>query len=375
MEVNNRVKVCHMTSAHKRNDVRIFKKECISLSKCGYKVYLVVNDNLGDEIVDDVNIKSTGFVTNSRLQRIINSQHVIYEKALEIDAHIYHLHDPELLPIGYKLKKLGKKVIFDSHEFYVFQIKEKQYIPKLFRHLIAALYKTYETYVSKRIDAVIIPCTVEGVNVFERKSNKTVFINNVPKLEEFNQTGDKHKDNCVCYTGGLTHERGITNLVKACYRAKVKLILAGNITNEYRNQLEKMEEYSIVEYKGILNRKEIVDLYELSNIGMCTLLNLGQYKKVDNFATKVYEYMIMGLPVIISKSNYVENILREYEFGIAVDPNNIEEISDAITYLLNNPDVAKSLGENGKKAVLERYNWSVEEKKLYELYQILMENK
>ena len=49
----------------------------------------------------------------------------IYKKALEIDADIYHFHDPELLPYGLKLKKKGKSVIFDSHENYSEQIKEK----------------------------------------------------------------------------------------------------------------------------------------------------------------------------------------------------------------------------------------------------------
>ena len=35
------IKVCHMTSAHAPGDVRIFHKECVSLGKSGYQVYLV----------------------------------------------------------------------------------------------------------------------------------------------------------------------------------------------------------------------------------------------------------------------------------------------------------------------------------------------
>lgn len=42
-------------------------------------------------------------------------------------------------------------MIFDSHEYYYEQIKTKEYIPAIFRNIIAALYKQYETYVCKEL--------------------------------------------------------------------------------------------------------------------------------------------------------------------------------------------------------------------------------
>ncbi len=49
MEALKIKKVCHLTSAHQRYDVRIFQKECLSLAKHGYDVTLIVNDDLEDE--------------------------------------------------------------------------------------------------------------------------------------------------------------------------------------------------------------------------------------------------------------------------------------------------------------------------------------
>ena len=58
-----------------------------------------------------------------------------------------------------------------------------------------------------------------------------------------------------------------------------------------------------------------------------------------------------------------------------VDPENEDEIADAIRYLLDHPDEARQIGENGRRAVKEKFNWSVEEKKLLALYEDILNEK
>lgn len=369
------LKVCHMTSAHNRYDVRIFEKECKSLANNGYDVTLIVNDCNNDEIIDNVKIVSTKFKPKNRIDRIINSKNIILKKAIEVDADIYHFHDPELLQIGKKLKKNGKKVIFDCHENYTLQIKEKYYIPKIFRNLISQIYNIYETYSVSKIDAVIFPCLFNHINPFENRAKITVFIDNFPVLDElyckFDSSAVKN-ERAICHIGGLTYNRGITHLISAAYMAEANLILCGRFSpSEYFDELKLMPEFSCVDYKGYANRQDVVEIYNKSIIGVCTILNVGQYNNADNFATKVYEYMSMGLPVIMSDYSYAREVLNEYEFGILVNPDNIDEISNKIQYLFDNPDVTKKMGQEGRRAVLERFNWSNEEKKLIALYKSL----
>ena len=179
-------RICHVTSAHQSNDVRIFQKECKSLAKQkSFNVYLVAQGESRKE--DNVTVLGIGKKTKGRLGRIFGFSRQIYKRAAGLNADIYHLHDPELLLYARKLKKKDNIVIFDSHENYPEQIAEKKYIPSYLRKIIAFLYKAYETYVVKKIDAVIIPCTTNGKNPFAGRCKKTIFLDNYPIISNKRQ--------------------------------------------------------------------------------------------------------------------------------------------------------------------------------------------
>lgn len=371
-----KVKVCHITSAHARYDGRIFQKECISLNKNGYDVSLIVNDDIVNETVKGVKIYSVNRAYSGRIKRVLALKD-FFRYALHIDADIYHLHDPELLLIAKKLKKKRKKVIFDSHECYYEQIKIKPYLPKLIRNIIAKIYYKYETNVLKNIDAVVgvKPKFVNNsvIDPFKSRCSNVTYVGNYPIKTERTGQWNKREDFCVCYAGGLTHERGITNLIEACYLAKCKLILVGPFSSEeYHEFLKQKEAYECVEYRGICEKDEVYDIYEEASLGAATLLNVGQYYKMNDFATKVVEYFQMKLPVLISNYPYAIEMNEKYNFGICVDPDNICEIVKAIKLIRNDKNLAELLGGNGYALYEKHFNWENEEKKLVGLYSDLI---
>ena len=79
-----------------------------------------------------------------------------------------------------------------------------------------------------------------------------------------------------------------------------------------------------------------------------------------------------GLPVICTNFVRWKGCVDRWHCGICVDPENVDEIAAAIRYLLDHPDEARQMGENGRRAVKEEFNWGVEEKKLLALYEKLL---
>ena len=60
--------------------------------------------------------------------------------------------------------------------------------------------------------------------------------------------------------------------------------------------------------------------------------------------------------------------------GLIVDPLDPREVAKAIEYLIEHPDEARKMGKNGKKAILEKYNWEKEGRKLLEIYARVLDN-
>lgn len=362
-------RICHITSVHSRYDGRIFQKECVSLAQAGFEVFLLVNDQLPSEIKNGVSIMPVSCGTH-RFRRILQSPRRMLSAALDMDAEIYHLHDPELLPLADKLSRKGKRVIYDSHEFYYYQIRTKWYIPSILRGFAAKLYQCYERRVLSRIEAVIVPCTINGRNYFEKIAKKTIFIDNLPWKDSFSQTDFEKKPRpmACCCPGSLTIVRGLTETVRCSIKTGTKIILAGNYEGALQQELGEFANNELLDMRGRQNHEGIQRIYDESSIGLSLIHNEAQYSMLDNLPTKVYEYMQCGIPVVMTRRSFTEEFLQEYNVGILVEAENEKEICNAIEFLKNHPEDAKIYGMNGRRAIEEKYCWEREAKKLITLY-------
>lgn len=359
--------ITHLTSVHTRYDTRIFSKECISLAK-NYKVNLIVADGLGNEIIKNIHIYDVG-KKDGRLNRFLNTQK-IFKKAIELDSDIYHFHDPELIFVGLKLKRNGGKVIYDIHEDLVKQILFKGWIPKFLRKTISFIFEKFENIVVEKFDSLIVPQPIM-LESYSAKNKNTILVENFVVIDEDEDLLLNKNNSQICFHPGvLVEERGLTNMINAfsLLDDSNKLILAGRLND---TDLLKIKKINNITYMGIIPYSEVTKLYKEASIGLILYNNVAQYHL--SYSIKLFEFMKNSIPVIMPNFGEWVKFNEINNCGINVDPKNSKEVSSAINFLNSNIEEKNKLGRNGRKSVMEKYNWGNSEKKLLEAYKILFE--
>jgi glycosyltransferase involved in cell wall biosynthesis len=334
-----------------------------------YDVSLVVADNEGNALHHGVRIVDVGRV-QGRLQRIFRTTRRVLRAAIAIDADVYHLHDPELIPAGLHLKRLGKKVIFDAHEDVPKQLLGKPYLNMASKHALSSVFSMYERYACPRFDG-IIAATPFIRNKFAAMACRTIDINNFPISEELgNELPWSARMREVCYIGAIGASRGIREIVNACdmLGSDARLNLGGVFHDDkLEGEVKAYAGWRRVNAMGHLDRAGVRQLLGRSMAGLVTLHPLVNY--LDALPVKMFEYMAAGIPVIASDFPVWREIIDANDCGLCVDPRNCREIAAAIDYLVNNPQIAHRLGENGRRAVLATYNWRQQAGKLIDFYE------
>ena len=353
----NKVSVCHISNTRKRNNGR-FRKECETLANSGYDVTLLLSKDMEeDEIINKVKVRSIRFNKTGKLAKIFKLQNELYKEALKIDSDIYQIHDVTLLPVGTKLKKQGKKVIMDYNEDYEALMKKHPWIPKSLQSIFGKIYSLYEKNALKKMDS-ILSVTPHITKRLSEINKNTMEINNFPFIEK-KIINDYTKEN-ICFAGSISSVYMHKNIIQAIEPfSKVTYHIAGITDPNYYDMLTQLPGWRKVKYYGVVSFDKIKNIYSDSSIGVV----IHEYHPNTDWKrgtlgnNKLFEYMMMGLPVVCTDFTLWKEIIDEWQCGIYVNPYNISEIQNAIKKILTTPGLAKLMGQNGRKAALEKYNW------------------
>jgi len=359
-----------MSSVHKPDDPRIFRKQCCSLAAEGYDVHYVVRQDGDDEAFG---VKRWGVpLGGGRLRRMTRSVFDVFRKARDLEADLYHFHDPELLPAALALKVRGARVIFDSHEDVPRQLISKDWIHSWLRGPIAMTSEVIENLGVRALDGVI-GATPFIAKRFADLGINAVAVNNFPILGELDvlEPNWSAKKRQVCYVGFLTEIRGVRKMVEAAGHGNVPLKMAGPFSPvSLREEVMAMPGISNVDVLGVIDRPVVAELLASSIAGIVVFSE--QPNHINSQPNKLFEYMAAGIPVVASHFPMWRDLVEGENVGICVDPESPAEISGAMTRLADDLDLAEAMGRRGQTLVRERCNWQIEEKTLFAFYERLL---
>jgi len=366
-------KVVHLTSVHPALDARILYKEGRTLAESGCRVVLIAPHDR-DETVAGVRIRAVP-PARTRRERMTRTVFRVYRAALEEDAALYHLHDPELIPAGLGLKLRGKKVIYDVHEDLPRQTLIKEWLPAWCRPLTAKAAGWLETVGAAFFDG-IIGATPLISRRFPRE--KTITVRNYPLLEELvfpEAPAYQRRAPVMVYVGALSEYRGLRQMIQAVALVpdslKARLVLAGRFSPaELEEEARRLPGWSKTEYLGWQSRTGVARLLSRSRLGLVLLHPRPNY--YDSLPVKLFEYLAAGLPVVASDFPGWREIVEKNRCGFLVDPLDPRAVAQAVTRLLENPLEAEAMGRRGREAAVRYYNWEGEGKNLTAFYSSLL---
>jgi len=373
------MKIVHLTSVHHPFDRRIFYKEATSLVGAGFEVHLIApSKETLPAVVDGVYVHTLKKPKN-KFERVLGTGFQVIRKAFGIPADIYHFHDPELIPWCLLLKAAGKRVVMDVHEDYPAQVYGMDWIPKQLRRVVS-----FAVSILEKVGAVVFDGIVTTDDILKERfaplklGGRVISAQNYPVIsaELFAQQINisKYKAKRIVFLGGLTRARCGEEFITALEMLDDLPFVAyvgGNHNDEnIIASLERSKIHGKIRYLGRVPEQQA------DRVLINSSMSINLYSKHPNNnsirSNRLFEAMAAGLPVIVSNFPAMASFVQKHSCGIAVNPEDPCEISEAIRKLITDPQLAFQLGVNGREVVLKYYLWDIEAGKIYNLYKDIM---
>ncbi|MDG1543506.1 MAG: glycosyltransferase family 4 protein [archaeon] len=338
-------------------DQRVYK-EVVSMKKAGHNIE-ILTPHISSEIRDLEGIKVRCFSKNGPPGIVA---YRLIKQALRGNYDLFYCHEFDPLVYSLVLKTLTRKpVIWDCHEYLIPMKKELQ------GNLAAVLTEIMMKIAAPKVDHIVTVDNLLGRQL--AKFGKVTVIPNYPTLFDFpEKKNTPKKEPNLLYVGGLTRKRGVKVMLEAFNLVRKEFDISMTIVGGfYDSELEKWA-YDFDEKNGLninwlgwVNYRDLAPIFSEASIGLCLLQNQKRYRNA--ISTKIFEYLIMGIPVITSKGPLLENLVKNGNCGICIDSENIELISKKIIEMIKDKNYA-NMGESGKKFTRSKFIWEARENNL-----------
>lgn len=363
----NRFQIVHFSTVHPPDDIRIFFKECISLAKAGFSVTLVARGEGSTNLVHGVTCRTVKIPQNRALRMTVGQLRMM-AALVTLRGDLFHFHDPELMPAALALRLMGRRVVFDSHEHVAKDLGEKPWLSGLGRWVAGLCGRALEWVAAYSMSGIVI--TTPGMQRAYARG-QTVLVRNLPKLEEFRELPAwEQRRPIVCYVGLVNELRGSRQIARLATRTSARIVVAGRLPDDERRKLQQERGWRLVEYRGVLDRSQIVSLLSEAQVGLAILLPRRNVD--DSIPTKLLEYLAAGIPVIASDFPSWRALSQGIDCVTFVDPLDEDALARSVNALLGNPARMQVMGRLGRELVLKRFVWEREFDTLLSFYSSLL---
>ncbi len=294
--------------------------------------------------------------------------------AIRVRATVYHVHDPELLPLVLTLRVLGRRVIFDFHEEFSAQIRSKPYVRRGLRTLAALAARCWELLLCWAASGIVAatPRIRERLPV---GNGRAAIVCNYPTLEEFPSPASSdfgERPRVAYYVGGVTAARGCYEMIEAGRiladsGSGITIRIAGPFDSETSERsLRSAASGSNTRFLGRRTRAEVAEDLAAARVGVVVLRRTPNH--LNSLPVKMFEYMAAGLPVVASDFPLWDAIVSGAGCGVTVDARDPSRIAAAIAAVVEDTERARRMGERGRRAVETTYHWSTQWDRLRSLY-------
>ena len=365
--------ICFITSIFNRGDSLIVFRQGMTLVQEGYRVSYVLCDDLPNETKYGIEFYSVGAAKGGLLNRLKENPKRLKAFLKDFPADVYQINEPELLPLGLSLKEKGFNVVYDLREYYpdYYARKSKN---KLIQKIIHDTVEMYLGYVAKRIDGVF-NCMPEMHDYIKKVMPCRNFadVANFPVVnEDFSLTYEDYcrRENIISYFGSIYTISCQEEFLQAISEIpNVKYLLAGVFYSKaHQDRVMSTPGWEKVTFKNRFKREELPDIINCSVMGN-VMKDFSQTETPEGSYSiiKIFESMEAAIPVILAKVPLYESMVEKYHCGICCDPHNVQEIRNAVNYLLTHKKEAYEMGQNGRRAVLEEFSWDIIKKDYLEI--------
>ena len=375
-------------------DVRV-ENEILALISAGNEVHLAcytrtdrpVKDTYGKAIVHRKKISS--FIYKSSVGCLkfpfyFNFwRKFLIEVASAVIFDAVHVHDLPLSLLGLELKKaFGIPLVIDLHENWPSLVKTSKHTQTLLGRLLSPYSKwvKYEKKMLGNADRIItvVEEARERVINLGIDPGKVIIVSNTINTETIKINPGIINDEgfTLFYGGGINHHRGLQVVLEAVRilsdsEITVRFLVVGD--GSYRKELEKItDRLGIRPFVSFTGKKSFNEMLEiLSSSDAAIIPHLRTANNDASSPNKLYQYMYLGKPVITSDCISLKRIITETGAGFVYKNDSPDDLARLIIKIKSDKCLLEKAGSNGKKAVLEKYNWQNDSQRLTGMYRQL----